>query len=80
MFIKKLAFISLLSGYMMSSAVMAQGATDSVITVPSIPVGAAVSLGGTVVPYKDVPFLHRFQAVSTVLPAKKGTTSNPEPN
>ena len=56
MFIKKLAFIGLLSGYMMSSAVMAQGATESVITVPSIPVGAAVSLGGTVVPYKDVTF------------------------
>jgi len=56
MFIKKLAFISLLFGYIISSGVMAQGGTDSVITVPSIPVGAAVSLGGTVVPYKDVTF------------------------
>jgi len=35
---------------------MAQGADESVITVPSIPVGAAVSLGGTVVPFKDVTF------------------------
>jgi multidrug efflux pump subunit AcrA (membrane-fusion protein) len=56
MFIKKLAFISLLSGTMMSSGVLAQGTAESVITVPSVPVGAAVSLGGTVVPYKDVTF------------------------
>ena len=35
---------------------MAQGAAESVITVPSVPVGAAVSLGGTVVPFRDVTF------------------------
>jgi multidrug efflux pump subunit AcrA (membrane-fusion protein) len=56
MLIKKLAIISLLSGYMMSPGVIAQGAAESVITVPSVPVGAAVSLGGTVVPFKDVTF------------------------
>ena len=56
MLIKKLAIISLLSGCMMNSGVMAQGAAESVITVPSVPVGAAVSLGGTVVPFKDVTF------------------------
>jgi multidrug efflux pump subunit AcrA (membrane-fusion protein) len=56
MLIKKLAIISLLSGYMMSSGVLAQGSAESVITVPSVPVGAAVSLGGTVVPFKDVTF------------------------
>ena len=56
MLIKKLAFISLLSGFIMSSGVTAQGSAESVITVPSVPVGAAVSLGGTVVPYKDVTF------------------------
>jgi multidrug efflux pump subunit AcrA (membrane-fusion protein) len=56
MLIKKLAIISLLSGYMMSSGVLAQGSVESVITVPSVPVGAAVSLGGTVVPFKDVTF------------------------
>jgi len=56
MLIKKLAIISLLSGCIMTSGLMAQGAAESVITVPSIPVGAAVSLGGTVVPYKDVTF------------------------
>jgi multidrug efflux pump subunit AcrA (membrane-fusion protein) len=56
MFIKKLAFISLLSGTIMSSGILAQDAAESVITVPSVPVGSAVSLGGTVVPYKDVTF------------------------
>ena len=56
MLIKKLAIISLLSGCMMNSGVMAQGSAESVITVPSVPVGAAVSLGGTVIPFKDVTF------------------------
>ena len=56
MLIKKLAIFSLLCGYLMSSGVVAQAPAESVITVPSIPVGAAVSLGGTVVPYKDVTF------------------------
>ena len=56
MLIKKLAILSLLSGTIMSSGVMAQGSAESVITVPSVPVGAAVSLGGTVVPFKDVTF------------------------
>lgn len=56
MLIKKLAIFSLLSGYLMSSGVVAQTPADSVITVPSIPVGAAVSLGGTVVPFKEVTF------------------------
>jgi multidrug efflux pump subunit AcrA (membrane-fusion protein) len=56
MLIKKLAIISLLSGHMMSSGVLAQDAAESVITVPSVPVGAAVSLGGTVIPFKDVTF------------------------
>jgi len=35
---------------------LAQSTEESIITVPSIPVGGAVSLGGTVVPYKDVTF------------------------
>ncbi len=56
MLIRKLAIISLLSGFMLSSGVLAQGSAESVITVPSVPVGAAVSLGGTVVPFKDVTF------------------------
>jgi multidrug efflux pump subunit AcrA (membrane-fusion protein) len=56
MLIRKLAIFSLLSGVMMSSGVLAKGTGESVITVPSVPVGAAVSLGGTVVPFKDVIF------------------------
>lgn len=56
MLINKLVIISLLTGSMLGSAVQAQGTQDTVITVPSIPVGSAVSLGGTVVPYKDVTF------------------------
>ena len=56
MLIKKLAIFSLLSGYLMSSGVMAQAPAESVITVPSVPVGAAVSLGGTVIPFKEVTF------------------------
>jgi multidrug efflux pump subunit AcrA (membrane-fusion protein) len=57
MLIKKLAIFGLLSGYLMGATVMAQGTPgESVITVPSVPVGAAVSLGGTVVPYKEVTF------------------------
>jgi multidrug efflux pump subunit AcrA (membrane-fusion protein) len=56
MLIKKLAIFSLLSGCLMSSGVMAQAAAESVITVPSVPVGSAVSLGGTVIPFKDVTF------------------------
>jgi len=56
MLIKKLAIFSLLSGYLISSGVAAQAPAESVITVPSVPVGAAVSLGGNVVPYKEVTF------------------------
>jgi len=56
MLIKKLAIFSLLSGYLISSGVVAQAPADSVITVPSVPVGAAVSLGGTVIPFKEVTF------------------------
>lgn len=56
MLIRKNAVIGFLSGCLFSAGVLAQGSADSVITVPSVPVGASVSLGGTVVPYKDVTF------------------------
>jgi multidrug efflux pump subunit AcrA (membrane-fusion protein) len=56
MLIRKLAVLGLLSGCLLNTGVMAQDSGESVITVPSVPVGAAVSLGGTVVPYKDVTF------------------------
>lgn len=56
MLINKRVIFSLLSGCVLSAAVQAQGTQDSVITVPSVPVGSTVSLGGTVVPFKDVTF------------------------
>jgi multidrug efflux pump subunit AcrA (membrane-fusion protein) len=56
MLIGKNAVIGFLSGCLFSAGVLAQGSVDSVITVPSVLVGATVSLGGTVVPYKDVTF------------------------
>ena len=56
MLIRKIAVIGFLSGCMLSTGVLAQGSGDTVITVPSVPVGATVSLGGTVVPFKDVTF------------------------
>ena len=56
MLINKQVIISVLSGCVFSAAALAQGTQDSVITVPSVPVGSTVSLGGTVVPYKDVTF------------------------
>ncbi len=56
MLIRKIAVIGFLSGCLLSAGVLAQSSGDSVITVPSVPVGATVSLGGTVVPFKDVTF------------------------
>ena len=57
MLIKKLAIFSFLSVNIVGATLMAQTPTgETVITVPSVPVGAAVSLGGTVVPYKEVTF------------------------
>jgi multidrug efflux pump subunit AcrA (membrane-fusion protein) len=57
MLIRKLSLLGLLSGCLIVPPVLAQGSSgESVITVPSIPVGGAVSLGGTVVPFKDVTF------------------------
>ena len=56
MLIRKIAVLGLLSGCLLNTGVMAQDSTESVITVPSVPVGAAVSLGGTVVPHREVTF------------------------
>lgn len=56
MLIRKIALAGILSACFASANVFAQGPDDSIITVPSIPVGATVSLGGTVVPIKDVTF------------------------
>ncbi|MDH3526346.1 MAG: efflux RND transporter periplasmic adaptor subunit [Gammaproteobacteria bacterium] len=56
MLISKITAFGLLFAGLLSGAVLAQPTQDTVITVPSIPVGGSVSLGGTVVPYKDVTF------------------------
>ncbi|MGB5540028.1 MAG: efflux RND transporter periplasmic adaptor subunit [Gammaproteobacteria bacterium] len=57
MLIKIYALAGILTAcFTVAQVAHAQGPGDSVITVPSIPVGATVSLGGTVVPIKDVTF------------------------
>ncbi len=56
MLIRKVATFGLLFAGLLSGPILAQPAQDTVITVPSIPVGGSVSLGGTVVPYKEVTF------------------------
>ncbi len=53
MLIRKLTVVACLSSFLFSSGIGAETSQDSVITVPSVPVGGAVSLGGTVVPYKE---------------------------
>jgi len=56
MLIRKLAVFGLVSACLLGSHAMAQETADTVITVPSVPVGGTVSLGGTVVPFKEVTF------------------------
>jgi multidrug efflux pump subunit AcrA (membrane-fusion protein) len=57
MLIKNFTLISFLSAVFISASAYAQTTkSDSVITVPGVPVGATVSLGGTVVPIKEVTF------------------------
>ena len=56
MLIKNITLISFLSAVFISANTFAQSKSDTVITVPGVPVGATVSLGGTVVPIKEVTF------------------------
>lgn len=56
MLIRKLAVVGFLSTLLLGAGVQAQGQGESVITVPGVPVGATVNLGGTVVPIKEVTF------------------------
>jgi multidrug efflux pump subunit AcrA (membrane-fusion protein) len=62
MLISKITAFGVLFAGLLSGPILAQQPPqdtviqDTVITVPSIPVGGNVSLGGTVVPYKDVTF------------------------
>ena len=55
MLIRKLV-CGLVSGSVLLFGVMTSVAADTLITVKGVPVGSTVSLGGTVVPYKDVTF------------------------
>ena len=55
MLIKKIV-IGLVSGSVLLFGVMTPVMADTLITVQGVPVGSTVSLGGTVVPYKDVTF------------------------
>ncbi len=52
MLIRKLSVFGLLC-LVLNFAIAAETGKDTVITVPSVPVGAAVTLGGTVVPFKE---------------------------
>jgi multidrug efflux pump subunit AcrA (membrane-fusion protein) len=52
MLIRKLSVFGLLC-LVLNFAIAAETGKDAVITVPSVPVGAAVTLGGTVVPFKE---------------------------
>jgi len=52
MLIRLLSVLGLLS-LSLNSAIAADTGQASLITVPSVPVGGAVTLGGTVVPYKE---------------------------
>ncbi len=57
MLIIKIALLGFLATALNSGAAYAQqGQGDTVITVVGVPVGSTVSLGGTVVPIKDVTF------------------------
>ena len=52
MLIRKSFLVALLSALIAAPGISAENA-ETVITVPSFPVGGAVSLGGTVVPFKE---------------------------
>jgi multidrug efflux pump subunit AcrA (membrane-fusion protein) len=56
MLIRKIALAGFLAAALNTGAAIAQGQGDAVITVVGVPVGATVSLGGTVVPIRDVTF------------------------
>jgi multidrug efflux pump subunit AcrA (membrane-fusion protein) len=53
MLIRKSIIIGFLSALLASPGILAQSGEKTIITVPSVPVGGTVSLGGTVVPFKE---------------------------
>lgn len=72
MLIRKLALAGLVCAAVAVANVNAQGAGEGVITVPSIPVGATVSLGGTVVPIKDVTFAAQIPGRISTIAGEEG--------
>jgi multidrug efflux pump subunit AcrA (membrane-fusion protein) len=56
MLIRNFALVGLLSAALCTGLASAAGQADTVITVVGVPVGATVTLGGTVIPIKDVTF------------------------
>jgi len=72
MLIRIFALAGILSACFATSNVYAQGSNDSIITVPSIPVGATVSLGGTVVPIKDVTFSAQIPGRISTIAGEEG--------
>ncbi len=53
MLITKNTALGLLCAFLCGPVAYAQTSPETVITVPSVPVGGTVTLGGTVVPYKE---------------------------
>jgi multidrug efflux pump subunit AcrA (membrane-fusion protein) len=72
MLIKNFVLISFLSALLSAVNAYAQGQGDSVITVPGVPVGATVSLGGTVVPIKDVTFTAQIPGRIEIIAGEEG--------
>ncbi len=56
MLIRNTTLAGIISVFLCSSPVWSQGNNETLRTVPSIAVPATVTLGGTVVPIKDVTF------------------------
>ena len=71
MLIRKTTFLGLFCVLLLPFTAFAEVPPETVITVPSIPVGGTVSLGGTVVPYKEA-------TLSAQLPGRVATIAGEE--
>jgi multidrug efflux pump subunit AcrA (membrane-fusion protein) len=72
MLIRKIALAGIITACFSVALVQAQESADSIITVPSIPVGATVSLGGTVVPIKEVTFSAQIPGRISTIAGEEG--------
>jgi multidrug efflux pump subunit AcrA (membrane-fusion protein) len=71
MLITKNTALGLLCAFLCGPVAYAQTSPETVITVPSVPVGGTVTLGGTVVPYKEA-------TLSAQLPGRVASISGEE--